>query len=194
MVPAALRSRLITPQTRSMANVASLPPPPAVSHILETILYVRSLDASREFYGNILNLKHDLSTPDMTTYPLGQTTLLLFQLGGAHTRDRYPSTERPKDIVPKHGPESAVLDLLMTAEDGSKSQAGRGIGQHFALAVDSVADVEGWERYFEAVNKGKARVKVLGSMSWPRGGKSLYFEDCDGHVGEIASRGIWKHY
>ncbi|KAK5080851.1 hypothetical protein LTR70_009523 [Exophiala xenobiotica] len=177
-----------------MANAASSPPPPTPSHILETILYVRSMDASREFYGNILNLKHDLSTPDLTTYPLGQTTLLLFKLGGAHTTDRYPSTERPKDVVPKHGPSSAILDLLTSAENGDSSQAGRSLGQHFALAVDSVADVERWERHFEAVNKEQARVKVLGSMCWPRGGKSLYFEDCDGHVGEIGSRGIWKHY
>ena len=31
-------------------------------------------------------------------------------------------------------------------------------------------------------------------MDWELGGKSVYFEDPDGHVGEIGSKGIWKHY
>jgi hypothetical protein len=37
-------------------------------------------------------------------------------------------------------------------------------------------------------------VKVLSTIGWERGGRSVYFEDLDGHVVEIASRGVWPHY
>lgn len=37
-------------------------------------------------------------------------------------------------------------------------------------------------------------MKMRGRINWPGGGRSIYFEDIDGHVGEIGSRGIWPHY
>lgn len=37
-------------------------------------------------------------------------------------------------------------------------------------------------------------MKILGRMDWEKGGKSVYFEDLDGHVGEVGSRGVWAHY
>jgi catechol 2,3-dioxygenase-like lactoylglutathione lyase family enzyme len=60
---------------------------------------------------------------------------------------------------------------------------------HFALAVDKREEVDAWEERFE-----EEGVDVLGKVEWPTGGKSVYFQDLDGHVGEIASRGIWPHY
>jgi len=188
---------LTTRLTRAMATSTSLSAPPPPSHILETVLYVRSMEVARDFYDNIINLKPDLATPDITTYPLGQTTLILFQLGGPHKINRYPSTERPHDIVPKHGPTEALLTLLMAGTNSSNSQTDGervSLGHHYALAVNSVEDVEAWERHFEEMNKNELKVKVLGEMNWERGGRSLYFEDPDGHVGEVGSRGIWKHY
>lgn len=60
---------------------------------------------------------------------------------------------------------------------------------HFALAVEKKEEVDAWEERFK-----EEKVEVLGKVDWPGGGKSVYFEDLDGHVGEIASRGIWPHY
>lgn len=60
---------------------------------------------------------------------------------------------------------------------------------HFALAVEKNIEVDQWERELR-----EKEVKILGKVDWPKGGRSVYFEDPDGHVGEIASRGIWPHH
>jgi len=41
-------------------------------------------------------------------------------------------------------------------------------------------DVAKWETYLKAKD-----VKILGVMDWERGGRSVYFADPDGHVGEM---------
>jgi catechol 2,3-dioxygenase-like lactoylglutathione lyase family enzyme len=56
----------------------------------------------------------------------------------------------------------------------------------FAIAEDSY---EEWHRHLI-----KAGVKIRGEMNWPRGGRSLYFEDPDGHVLEMATPGLWPNY
>ena len=61
--------------------------------------------------------------------------------------------------------------------------------QHFCFAVRDPEDVAKWDERLQ-----KLGVKVNGRMDWEKGGKSTYFEDPDGHVGEIGSRGIWPHY
>lgn len=37
-------------------------------------------------------------------------------------------------------------------------------------------------------------VPVRSEMTWPAGGRSLYFEDPDGHVLELATPGLWDNY
>jgi catechol 2,3-dioxygenase-like lactoylglutathione lyase family enzyme len=56
----------------------------------------------------------------------------------------------------------------------------------FAIAADSYDD---WRRHLV-----EAGVKIRGEMRWPRGGRSLYFEDPDGHVLEVATPGLWPNY
>lgn len=46
-----------------------------------------------------------------------------------------------------------------------------------------------WDTHFQ-----EEGVKILARMDWEKGGRSVYFEDLDGHIGEIGSRGIWAHY
>jgi catechol 2,3-dioxygenase-like lactoylglutathione lyase family enzyme len=154
-------------------------PPPPPTHILETALDVLDLNTSVSFYKDILNLTPFLHTPRMAAFALSNTTLLVFQLG-LIASDSHPTA---KDTIPGHGPSEDVLNLLQTA--GGKSE----LKQHYCLAVSSKAEVQEWEQHFE-----KEGVKVLGTMDWERGGRSVYFADPDGHVGEIASRGIWAHY
>jgi catechol 2,3-dioxygenase-like lactoylglutathione lyase family enzyme len=61
--------------------------------------------------------------------------------------------------------------------------------QHFCFAVSDPDEVRGFEKVLQ-----QQGVKILGTMNWERGGRSVYFGDPDGHIGEIGSRGIWPHY
>jgi catechol 2,3-dioxygenase-like lactoylglutathione lyase family enzyme len=56
----------------------------------------------------------------------------------------------------------------------------------FAIAEDSYDE---WHRHL-----ADAGVKIRGEMNWQRGGRSLYFEDPDGHVLELATPGLWPNY
>ncbi|MGN6277177.1 MAG: VOC family protein [Sphingomonas sp.] len=64
---------------------------------------------------------------------------------------------------------------------------GRGpLHMAFAIAEDSY---EAW--HARLTNAG---VTMRGEMHWSRGGRSLYFEDPDGHVLELATPGLWRTY
>jgi catechol 2,3-dioxygenase-like lactoylglutathione lyase family enzyme len=56
----------------------------------------------------------------------------------------------------------------------------------FAIAAESYDD---WHRHLS-----DAGATIRGEMRWPRGGRSLYFEDPDGHVLELATPGLWPNY
>lgn len=59
---------------------------------------------------------------------------------------------------------------------------------HMALRIDADA-YDAWKARLEAHG-----VTLRGEMSWPAGGRSLYFEDPDGHVLEFATPGLWRNY
>jgi len=58
---------------------------------------------------------------------------------------------------------------------------------HFALRIprDALAP---WREHLQA--RG---VAITAEMAWPAGGESLYFNDPDGHVVELATPGIWSN-
>ncbi len=56
---------------------------------------------------------------------------------------------------------------------------------HYALAI-AAADLAAWEARLAACG-----VAIEGRTLWPRGGRSIYFRDPDGHLGELATPGIW---
>jgi len=60
--------------------------------------------------------------------------------------------------------------------------------QHFAFSVPA-EDIEGWER--KLVENG---VEIESRVAWPRGGKSVYFRDPDGHLAELVTPGCWAIY
>ncbi|HLJ84491.1 MAG TPA: VOC family protein [Candidatus Eremiobacteraceae bacterium] len=37
-------------------------------------------------------------------------------------------------------------------------------------------------------------VKIRSEVRWPRGGRSIYFDDPDGHLIELATPGLWPNY
>ncbi|ATD68781.1 glyoxalase [Luteimonas chenhongjianii] len=59
---------------------------------------------------------------------------------------------------------------------------------HMALRISADA-YDGWKARLAAHG-----VPMRGEMSWPAGGRSLYFEDPDGHVLEFATPGLWANY
>lgn len=64
---------------------------------------------------------------------------------------------------------------------------GRGpLHMAFAIAANSY---DAWRAHLI-----EAGVTMRGEMRWPRGGRSLYFEDPDGHILELATPGLWPTY
>ncbi|KAI1614864.1 Glyoxalase/Bleomycin resistance protein/Dihydroxybiphenyl dioxygenase [Exophiala viscosa] len=160
-------------------------PPPPITHVLETCLMVKDIRSSTSFYSKIFHIEPFLDTPRMSGFALGQTTLLLFQLGSTSADSPMPDN---RGTIPGHGPTKDVLDVLLNESASTEPDKGS-LHHHFCLAVKSTEDVQAYEEWFE-----QQEVKVTGMVQWPRGGKSIYFTDPDGNVGEIASRGIWEHY
>jgi catechol 2,3-dioxygenase-like lactoylglutathione lyase family enzyme len=116
----------------------------------------------------------------MANIPLGHTSLLLFAFGQTGEDIRSEA-----GVIPHHGPTSDILDLLQRQGNG----AGNLLKQHFCFAVEKPEDVDNWEQRLR--EKG---VNILSTMSWQKGGKSVYFTDEDGNIGEVGSKGIWPHW
>lgn len=163
------------------SEAVSRPPPP--SHVLETCLYVRDMNKSTAFYRDILGLETQISSSRLTMFPLGNTTLLLFQLGMTSSDSR---SER--GIVPGHGPDERTVENISELNHAGDGWLGS-LHTHYCLAVSSREEVDKWEDYLRSQD-----VVMRGTMDWEKGGNSVYFEDPDGHVGEIGSRGIWEHW
>ncbi|MDF2494014.1 VOC family protein [Sphingomonas sp.] len=58
---------------------------------------------------------------------------------------------------------------------------------HMAFAIGA-NEVEAWRTHL-----AEHGVEVTQEVSWPAGGRSLYFNDPDGHVLELATPGLWKN-
>ncbi|KKA17573.1 hypothetical protein T310_8489 [Rasamsonia emersonii CBS 393.64] len=202
VVPSVIARKRQTPSLMAAADISSsssssssaaLPP---LSHILETCLYVRDVGASARFYRQVLKVEPFLESPRVSGFSLGSTTLLLFQLGSTAS-----DIHTPKGVIVGHGPSESIVSALLSkthkssssSSNSSKNAEGDGgnvhLKQHFCLAVKDPEDVAQWDAHLQ-----KEGVRILGRMTWDRRGKSVYFEDPDGHVGEIGSRGIWAHY
>jgi catechol 2,3-dioxygenase-like lactoylglutathione lyase family enzyme len=59
---------------------------------------------------------------------------------------------------------------------------------HAAFAIDS-AELTAWESHLSA-----SGVAIESRVTWPRGGKSVYFRDPDGHLLELLTPGVWSIY
>jgi catechol 2,3-dioxygenase-like lactoylglutathione lyase family enzyme len=56
----------------------------------------------------------------------------------------------------------------------------------FAVSRDQLAE---WDAHLRAHG-----VAIESTVDWPRGGRSLYFRDPDGHLLEVLTPGVWAIY
>lgn len=83
--------------------------------------------------------------------------------------------------------EGASLGDMTDARGVVPGHDGRGpVHMAFAISADSY---DCWRERLTA-----ADVTLRGEVAWERGGRSLYFEDPDGHVLELATPGLWANY
>ena len=59
---------------------------------------------------------------------------------------------------------------------------------HVAFAI-SADELPRWEEHLSNND-----IAVEGRTDWPRGGKSIYFRDTEGHLLELATPGLWANY
>ncbi|HEY0947714.1 MAG TPA: VOC family protein [Opitutaceae bacterium] len=137
---------------------------PAVHGVLETALYVDDLAKSVAFFRDVLGL-----TP----------------LVGDDTRfQAFDSGARRVLLLFKRGGTLAPVPVpggVIPPHDG------RG-PQHMALAIEA-GDYDAWRERLVAHG-----IAIEEESCWPRGGRSLYFRDPDGHLLELVTPGIWPIY
>lgn len=137
--------------------------PPPLANVLETALYVESLDAARSFYQDTLGLAPLFADPRLCAFDVGGcSVLLLFRKGTTLETVRLPG-----GTIPPH--------------DG-------GGPVHFAFGV-AAEDLARWEDHLTGQG-----IAIEGRTDWPRGGRSLYFRDPDGHLVELVTPGVWTIY
>lgn len=137
---------------------------PAIEGIVESILYVDDLPRAVAFYRDLVELEP--MTGDATRFQA-------FKAGAAQVLLLFKRggtiepTPVPGGVIPPH--------------DGS--------GPHhigFAIGAESY---EPWKQRLAG-----AGVAIESETHWPRGGRSLYFRDPDGHLLELITPGIWPNY
>ncbi|TLD27572.1 hypothetical protein E2P81_ATG10860 [Venturia nashicola] len=166
--------------------------PPKIGHMLETCLYIRRMEVAVNFYKDILGLENYMTTKRLSGFNIGPTTLLLFHLGDTMKDQNYSGTPGRGQIA-GHGPDPSIINTLglqnsTVAPKNGTNHPEVSLKLHYALAVEKREDVFAWEAHL-----AKNNVHIHSTMDWDRGGRSVYFYDPDGHVGEIVSRGIWPH-
>jgi catechol 2,3-dioxygenase-like lactoylglutathione lyase family enzyme len=88
---------------------------------------------------------------------------------------------------------AGVRQILLVCKRGASAHLPVGLHdaqgpQHIAFAI-SKDDMDAWRETLEARS-----VTIEEIRDWPRGGRSLYFRDPDGHLVELASPGTWSIY
>lgn len=140
------------------------PPVPRLNGVVETVLYVDDLARAVAFYRDVLGL---------TTIAGDDTRFQVFDTGASRVLllfkrgSTLEPTPVPGGIIPPH--------------DGS------GPG-HVGLAI-AHGDYDAWLGRLRA-----CAVAIESETNWPRGGRSLYFRDPDGHLLELVTPGIWSVY
>jgi glyoxylase I family protein len=79
------------------------------------------------------------------------------------------------------GDEDGLMITCLEYPDLDEGKVGRGSTHHFALAVDSEAELAAWKQYLD--QKGIPTTDVMDRDDF----RSIYLRDPDGHIIEIAA-------
>jgi catechol 2,3-dioxygenase-like lactoylglutathione lyase family enzyme len=137
---------------------------PVVGGVLETSIYVDDLDRAIEFYGRVLGVSHMTLGDRGASFDFGPGSVLLIWRRGASARD---NEDYPGGMIPGH--------------DGSGP-----LHLAFKIPTDTY---DAWKERLEHLG-----IAVRSEVRWARGGRSLYFDDPEGHVLELATPGVWPNY
>ena len=132
-----------------------------IDRVLEACVYAADLDAAERFYTTVLGLERYSSVPGRHVF--FRVADGMFLIFNADRTSAEPSIVGGA-IVPTHG--------------------ARGPG-HVAFAIPD-AEIPAWRTRIEATG-----VAIESEVSWPRGGRSLYFRDPAGNCVELASPKLW---
>lgn len=71
-----------------------------------------------------------------------------------------------------------------TLREGRTPHGAKGAG-HLALGIEP-EDLDGWRHKLQA-----SGIAIEDEITWPRGGKSIYFRDPSGNLAELITPGVW---
>ena len=131
---------------------------------METALYVDDLARANAFYQRLFGFRVLQEDHRFCAFDVAGRSVLLLFLRGA---SREPVPLPWGHTIPPH--------------DGHGPW-------HFAFAIPRGSDAA-WESHLR-----DAGVTIESTVTWPRGGRSLYFRDPDGHAVELLTPGVWETY
>jgi len=135
-----------------------------IAKVIETAIHVENVAASRRFYEEVFELR-TIGGDDDRFCALDVGGESVFLLFKKDGTNE--PVELPGGLIPPHG--------------------GAGV-LHYAFAV-SAEELARWEERLAAHG-----VAIESRVAWPMGGKSIYFRDPDGHLGELVTPGVWPTY
>jgi len=137
---------------------------PPITGIVESVLYVDDLPRAIDFYQTVLGLQ--LMTGDPARFQSFKICggQVLLLFKRGATLEPMPV---PGGVIPPH--------------DGTGPH-------HIGFAVTTEA-YDQWRK--QLPDRG---VVIESETHWPRGGRSLYLRDPDGHLLELITPGIWPNY
>ncbi|MEE2953525.1 Catechol 2,3-dioxygenase [Fulvimarina manganoxydans] len=134
-----------------------------IGGLLETCLYTTDLGRARGFYRRLLDIDPVVDEERICVFRLPDASALILFRQGGTLEP----VKLPGGVIPPHDGRGPI---------------------HFALAIADDA-VDWWRQRLRDLEIG-----VESEVAWsPERGESLYFIDPDGHVGELATRRIWRN-
>lgn len=134
---------------------------PPLIGTLESALYAEDLDAAAAFWTGIIGLPQIGHVPGRHVFFRCGAQVLL--VFDAQATNQPPAPDA-RLAVPPHGTQGAG---------------------HFCMAAQS-GMIEAWKTYLESQG-----VAIEADLTWPKGGRSIYFRDPAGNSIEIADPAIW---
>ncbi len=136
----------------------------ALRGVLETSLYVEDISRAAAFWEGVMGLTPLVPGDGRFAAYDAGKSTVLLLFARGATLE---TVHMPGGTIPPH--------------DG----AGR-LHVAFAVAAEELPD---WE-----ARLAQAAIEIEGRATWPRGGRSIYFRDPDGHLVELATPGLWPTY